>query len=153
VSTFAAKPLRLKGFDYSAERSYFVTFCVKNRAKVFADPRVAQIAVNVILRYRTVSRYFLYAYCVMPDHIHMLLKLRPAAGNLSTVVAVLKASIRHAARPFADVQFMRGFHDRIKREHEDLHEFVKYMLRNPVRAGLVADASDYPFLGRPDAWR
>jgi REP element-mobilizing transposase RayT len=87
----------------------------------------------------------------MPDHIHLLLKLRNS-GSLSAIVEVLKATIRNDASHVTNVVWMRGFHERIKREYESSDEYVKYITQNPVRAGLVAAAESYPFLGRPDCW-
>ncbi|HXW51801.1 MAG TPA: transposase [Candidatus Acidoferrales bacterium] len=148
----SSRPPRLPAFDYSAVRTYFVTACIRNRERVFSDPEVAAIARDVVLTYRERGRYYLYAYCIMPDHIHLLLKLRARSGRLSTLVAVLKASIRHAARHLDDVVWMRGFHERVKREYEDPNDYVKYTLLNPVRAGLVRESKDYPFLGCVDTY-
>lgn len=152
MNPFTMRPPRLKGFDYSAERMYFVTMCTKNRVPAFADPKIAEIAKSVIMRYRSDGRYYMYAYCIMPDHIHLLLKLRAGNGRLDTLIAVIKSGIRHGASPQAEVSWMRGFHERIKRDYEDAHEFVRYIRLNPVRAGMVAEAHDYPFSGAPDPW-
>ena len=38
-----------------------------------------------------------------------------------------------------------GYYDRIVRQDDDLQKYVDYILQNPVRAGLVKRASDYPF--------
>ncbi len=152
MNRFTMRPPRLKGFDYCAERTYFITMCTKNRAPAFADPKIAEIAKGVIMRYRQAGRYYLYAYCIMPDHIHLLLKLRLGSTRLDMLVAVIKSGIRHYAKPHADVSWMRGFHERIKRDYEDAHDFARYIRLNPVRAGLVTEAQEYQFSGAPDPW-
>lgn len=38
-----------------------------------------------------------------------------------------------------------GYHDRIVRQDEDVAAYVDYILQNPVRAGLVKRAEDYPY--------
>lgn len=126
--------------------------CVKNREPIFANKQIGAAAVDVIMRQRRQGRYYLHAYCVMPDHVHLLLKLREHGGPFPVVVAVIKAGIRHAARPHGVVTWMRGFHERVKREYERADEYVKYILLNPVRAGLVREAADYPYVGCVDPY-
>jgi hypothetical protein len=56
VRQYSSKPKRLLSFDYAAKRTYFVTMCIKDRVEVFGDPIVAQLAVDVIMRYRAYGR-------------------------------------------------------------------------------------------------
>jgi REP element-mobilizing transposase RayT len=88
----------------------------------------------------------------MPDHIHVLFKpSRPV--SLQNVVANIKRTVLfRCRRKGITVSWQRGFHDRIVREHEKSDEFVKYILMNPVRAGLVQNFSAYPYAGRVDPW-
>jgi len=104
----------------------------------------------VILRYRNEGRYYLYAYVVMPDHVHILLKLGTSA--LYTIVATIKATIKHDVRHFTNLNWQPGFHDRIKRDYDGSGDFARYTLNNPVRAGLCKAPGEYPFLGTPDCW-
>jgi len=43
--------------------------------------------------------------------------------------------------------WQRGFYDRIARREEDLLAACEYVLNNPVRAGLVTEAGDWPYSG------
>ncbi len=150
MAAFPRRPPRLPGFDYKAERTYFVTFCTRHQVKTFADPMAAQEACRVILRHRAAGKYFLYAYCVMPDHIHLLLKTRRSAGSLSTIVATIKASIRHNLGSHT-LLWADGFYERVKRHHEDTACNVAYILENPIRAGLVQHPEEYTYVGQPDS--
>jgi REP element-mobilizing transposase RayT len=147
-------PPRLLGFDYRQTRSYFVTFCVMHRERIFRVSDAARAAADVILDYRRREWYHLYAYCVMPTHIHVLLGLpRVASRSLTLVVAQLKRGILHANRLrgiFFRWQF--GYYDHIVRDYEKSNDFVKYILLNPVRAGLVRDFAEYEYAGRCDPW-
>jgi len=151
VDAHKRRPPRLAGFNYRVERTYYTTFTTWKRIPTFADPAIAMAACRVILRYRNEGRYYLYAYVVMPDHVHILLKLR--TGALFTIVATIKATIKHDVRHLAKLNWQPGFHDRIKRDYEESGDFVRYTLNNPVRAGLCKDPSEYPFLGTPDCWK
>jgi REP element-mobilizing transposase RayT len=81
----------------------------------------------------------------MPDHFHWLVELRE--GSLSevvqrvkskTAIAVNKATGRHGRL------WQWGFHDKAVRYEEDLLKFARYIVANPLRAGLVKRVGDYP---------
>jgi putative transposase len=147
------RPPRLRGFDYRAERTYFVTFCVARREPIFRSEVAARIAQTVTLDLRAKKWFWLYAYCIMPDHIHLVIK-KAGTRSLQIVVGTLKRAIVLRCRESSlTVRWQWGFYDRIVREYELSDEFVTYVLMNPVRAGLVKDWRDYQFGGRLDAWK
>jgi REP element-mobilizing transposase RayT len=85
------------------------------------------------------------AYVVMPDHLHWLLQLRPGS-NLSEVVWAVKGRSSFAinrARGVTGCVWQQKFHDHALRREEDLGAFARYILRNPVRAGLVRRLNEY----------
>lgn len=144
---------RLQSFDYARERTFLVTFTTRHRQPIFSDAVVGSIAKDVILSYRDRGWYWLLAYCVMPDHVHLLLRLRDKGRTLSRLVATLKCQIVYRARHIGcNVQFQWGFHDWILRAEERPDEFAKYVIANPVRAKLVREAREYPFSGIVDLW-
>jgi putative transposase len=148
---FSRRPPRLKNAPYSAPRSFFVTFCAFDRQRAFAEANAARIACEAIIEYRRRELYYLYAYCVMPDHIHLVIKLTAGAGHLSQIIGNLKRIIRHrCAVSGCSFRWQPGYFDRIVREHERSDEFIRYVLLNPVRAGLVTGESRYSFCGRYD---
>ena len=131
-----------------------LTFCVAKRARVFEDHRLADIAVRMIKNLRDAGWYWLYAYCVMPDHVHVVLRLRAADRHLSRIVATMKSVIVIAARDISrTVRWQRGYHDRIVRDYEDSSEVVRYVLQNPERAGLVQQGVPYAFAGVIDSYQ
>lgn len=109
---------RLKGFDYRAPRTYFVTFCVSDRKPIFADHESCDAAVETLVYYRQVGWYWLNCYCIMPDHIHLLLKLRSKDRSLCTVVALLKRRIKYMTPRTIDWGWQSGFHDRVVRSDD-----------------------------------
>jgi putative transposase len=142
---------RLRGFDYTACRPYFVTFVTRYRQQLFRDPKIAGLARDVILRYRALGWYRLGCYCVMPDHVHVLVTLLGRRRSLSNVVAAIKNQITyHAKLDCRTVRWQLGYHDRIAREHELCRDYLEYVIANPVRMGLVTDFRQYPFSGIVD---
>ncbi len=65
------------------------------------------------------------------------------------VMQEFKTKTTHAARVLglAVPLWQRGFYDRIARSDEDLVAACEYVLNNPVRAGLVAEAGEWPYCG------
>ena len=80
------------------------------------------------------------AFVVMPDHVHWLMQLKDGA-SLGEAVRRFKARVSLALR-FSVWQ--RGFHDHALRQDEDVVTVARYIVANPVRAGLVQRMGDYP---------
>ena len=83
----------------------------------------------------------------MPDHFHWLFEL-PAGPTLSSTVQKAKSMTTRCLRQtgsFAGPVWQRGFHDRAIRKDEDLRTAARYVIANPLRAGLAESIGDYPF--------
>ena len=87
------------------------------------------------------------AWVLMPDHLHLLLELGER-GTLSSVVMNTKSFLaRHANAALGrnGALWQRGFHDRALRQDEDVRAAARYLVANPLRAGLVQTLGDYPY--------
>jgi REP element-mobilizing transposase RayT len=81
----------------------------------------------------------------MPDHWHGLVQLG-AHDGLSLVMNRFKAfTARRMSCTQSGVVWDRGFHDRVLRKEEDAMAAARYIVANPVRAGLVNSVLDYPY--------
>jgi REP element-mobilizing transposase RayT len=82
----------------------------------------------------------------MPDHLHWLVQVSPL-GLLSSIVRNVKS---HSARRIRvlrcsiEVVWQSGFHDHMMRKDENLVATARYIIANPVRAGIVKRVGDYP---------
>ena len=87
------------------------------------------------------------AWVLMPDHAHWLLQLGELDSLVDVVARLKSASARGANRVLGGkgALWSRAFHDRAVRREEDLASIARYIIANPVRAGLVARVADYPF--------
>ena len=83
---------------------------------------------------------------LMPDHLHAL-ALFPSDNALPKVVAAWK---KYTARNLG-IHWQRGFFDHRLRHDESLRDKENYICHNPVRAGLVERAEDWPYVWRPKA--
>lgn len=85
------------------------------------------------------------AWVVMPDHFHWLVELHN--GDLPKLMQVTKSRCArriNQQRGFSAPVWQKGYFDRALRRDEDLKVMARYIIANPLRAGLVARIGDYP---------
>jgi REP element-mobilizing transposase RayT len=145
---FPGRPRRLEGFDYRAAGPVFhCRFSVAAGAEPFRDPRTANLVVGTLEHHHARTAHIL-AFCVMPDHVHVLLSLRSEERTLSRWVGDVKRWVsRQAGNDGIRVGWQKGFFERVLRTQEDLLATARYIVANPVRAGIVASPSYYPWCG------
>ena len=82
----------------------------------------------------------------MPDHLHWIFALGEKKG-LSEVVAYIKglSSFKiHNYEMSNAFSWQAGFHDHAFRNDESVKSAIRYVIANPLRAGLVKKIGDYP---------
>lgn len=89
----------------------------------------------------------LLCWVLMPDHMHLLIELGHAEDLSSLVrrVKCITAKVANLADGRSDAVWMRGFHDRALRSEDGMVAVARYIIANPIRAGLVEDVGRYPF--------
>ena len=94
------------------------------------------------------ERFAIVAYCFMPDHVHLLVEARADDSDLRRFVARAKQlSGFHYAKAYGRRLWQRYAYERVLRNDEATLDVIRYIVENPVRAGLVRDVGDYPFSG------
>jgi REP element-mobilizing transposase RayT len=91
----------------------------------------------------------------MPDHVHFFCRAELNARPLSELMAFWKsytsrkinALERPRSSPAATTLWQREFFDHVLRSNESYAEKWNYVRENPVRAGLVQSADDWPYAG------
>ena len=131
---------------------YFLTTSVAGRRKIFAVQERAHIVLDTIRWVNNADRFAVDAAVVMPDHLHLVGQLRER--TLAEVMHTIKS---YSAQRLSSVGvkspvWQAGFHDHQLRDDEDYRVKVRYVLQNPLRAGLVRRVEDYPYLIFPDWW-
>jgi len=88
------------------------------------------------------------AYCVMPDHVHLLLEGVADDADLREAMRRWKLRTGYAWRLRHETPLWQtSYQDRVLRERDDTRAVVRYLVNNPVRAGLVRSAVDYAWSG------
>jgi alanyl-tRNA synthetase/REP element-mobilizing transposase RayT len=149
---------RLPHFEHPWAK-YMVTFTTREHRKLSHTER--DITLQTILSDAD-KKYELYAACVMPDHVHLLLEPRiqtddvegkPIFYVLSDILQTLKSVSSHRINKLADVKGQRVWEnesfDRVIRSERDLEEKFHYICRNPWDSGVAEADEDYAWLWTP----
>ena len=118
---------------------YHVVFSTLNRTPILNSFNNARAVVRQLINSDSAGYTDTFAYCVMPDHVHWLFALRQ--GDLSKNVQRVKANV---SRAVAEKLWHKGFYDHAIRTDESLISVARYIVANPLRAGLVETIGDYP---------
>ena len=140
-----AKQHRLRAGRFSeVGRPYLVTVACHERQHVFGLLSAGRCFARAIGAMDGDAET--WCWVAMSDHVHWL--MAPRGGlDLSRCVQKLKALTTRSLwkGEFVSGQiWQRGFHDRALRREEDLKAMARYVIANPVRAGLVSSVRDWP---------
>ena len=139
-----AKHLRTGRYSESGQ-IYMLTAVTQHREPVFADWQVGRSVVHQFRQAQIEGLADSLAWVVMPDHFHWLVELKQ-----STLPALMLATKSRSARAInarlgrSGRFWQKGFHDRAIRREEDLQAVARYIIANPLRAGIVRRVHDYP---------
>jgi putative transposase len=100
------------------------------------------------------TRYRLLAWCVMPNHVHVLIKLAADFALGAAVRSWKGASAVEINRLLgrSGSLWQREYHDRFIRDLDHLYDCRAYIRNNPVQAGLCAHPQDWPFSSAGCGW-
>jgi putative transposase len=104
----------------------------------FADPRGSQT--------RAPARYELRAWCIMPNHVHVLFKVGQV--SMSEIVGAWKKHTGRLANRLLGQQgafWEEDYFDTYMRDGEHERETIRYIENNPAKAKLVLDPRDWPW--------
>ena len=92
----------------------------------------------------SLNRYGVWvdAYVLMPDHVHLIVSMAPAAVALGEWVKAFKSMVAHR-----EFKWQSGFFDHVLRSDESTWEKWEYIRMNPVRAGLAEKPENWPYSG------
>jgi putative transposase len=141
----------------------YLTFSTFQRLPLFQNDAIKDAFVEQLATIQRQLEFPLFAWVVMPEHVHLLLLPRPPRVTVTAILLPLKRGL--AARVLArwrqlHAPILRAVADRAGEQHfwqagggydrnvfadGELEEKVRYVHNNPVRRGLVATAVDWPW--------
>ena len=145
------KPNRIGAYDYSQNGAYFITVCTKDRQRILSNI-VGDDARIVPTRYgKIVEKYIRNAkevekYVIMPDHIHMIIRLdngsmwastptgeKKGAAKSNRVASIVRSIKTLSAKEIGEAVFQRSYYDHVIRNARDYEEIWEYIEYNPLK--------------------
>ncbi len=123
-----------------------ITIVTHNRAPYLEDSTNAREAIALLYRVRALYPFHLYGFVFMPDHCHLLMRVE-APLTITMIMNSFKTGMFFAVG--MSKFWQSRFHVRIMR---NLHAALRYVHMNPVRAGFVKRAHDYPWSSANGLW-
>jgi REP element-mobilizing transposase RayT len=126
-------------------RGYLVTTVTQNRLPLFADFHLARLVIRELRACDEAGLCTTLAFVLMPDHLHWLLQLTSATlpDLLGRYKSLSGRTINRSRNTSGKSIWQAGFHDHAIRDGEDLQHIARYIVANPVRAGLVGSVREY----------
>ena len=134
---------------YEDGLAYFVTTVTHRRRPLFEDRRMCRLILITMAYYKMVFDYEVYGYCIMPDHLHAI--IRPNSKyNLSFLMKMIKGSFARKINRLSDLEeptsvWQAGFYEQGIRNNAQLLTQINYIHDNPLKANLASSGQDYEF--------
>lgn len=125
-----------------ARETYFITICcVRRGVNQLATPQVGSELIGTINHRNESGIWWAHLAVLMPDHAHLLLSF-PQERRLQTTISKWKEWTAKSL----EIDWQRDFFEHRLRRDESHREQADYILNNPVRAGLVQQWEDWPYV-------
>ena len=144
---------------YREPGRFFVTITTHNRRAWFQRPDVVGHCTKALRSACQDAGFTLSAFCFMPDHLHVLV----TSEGRTDLVRLVKEFKQATAWWFRNIHqagglkasptspdnrpslWQKSYYDHILRREEDVNQVVRYILENPIRAGLATSVDEYPY--------
>lgn len=149
ATTQEMKRIRLRPEDYRLGHCFSVILATAERARVFKEPKAVQTCLAALTHASTRYEARVYAYCFMPDHLHLLANTPDGVNFIDFIRHFKQLSAYRLPRQSQTARrlWQTRFYDHALRSDEGVMTAARYIFDNPVRAGIVANAADYPYSG------
>ena len=124
-----------------------MTLTCAARRTAFAKKDLVESSIEALRSCADKHGFAVLAYCFMPDHLHLLVE-GGAGSDLPRFVKDFRQRTGYAyRRASGEALWQKSYYDHVLRKEEDVREAARYVVDNPVRAGLVTAARDRPYSG------
>jgi putative transposase len=145
-----SRSARLSGFDYRSKAIvYHIVIGSRQKRPEFVSGEINKQIIEIIDTACSIHGYGLLAYCLMPDHLHLLVQANTGATILAGFIRAMKS---FCTRSIGKGLWQRGYYEHIMRSYEDVRKTAEYIINNPVRKGMVRRAEEYPWGGIAAKW-
>ena len=142
------RPPRLPAAIYVGVKAYFLTICCDERRTTLLQEAARDVVMFELRRTSDDHHFAVFAYCLMPDHRHLVAEGCADSSNCTTFARVFKQRSAFAWKQRVGERLWQpGFYDHVLRDAEHMRSIVRYVLENPVRGHLVTSPQDYVHSG------
>ncbi len=138
---------RLPDYDYADDHPVHLIICVHDKKSVFGHDVEAEAIIAEFFKAAQDLEYKMLCYCLMPDHLHVIVSSGDSGVALSKFLNIFKGRTTAVFRKRFGISklWQKSAYDHVIRAGEDLKTIIQYVLNNPVRKGLAASPEDYPY--------
>jgi len=146
--TIHRKVRRLPHRNYLGRQTYFVTICCNQRFKYLREQVTARRVLSSLLECAADLSFRLHAFCLMPDHIHILAEGIHDRCDLREFVRLFKQRTAFAFRKQRGLALWEmSYHDHVLRSSDRVEAVACYIWWNPVRQKLCGHPGEFPYSG------
>ena len=133
---------RLNNYDYSRNGAYFITICTKDRKKTLSeivgdDAHIVPKPYDAIVEKYIRNAKEIEKYVIMPDHIHMIIRIDNgtmwASSPTKKVSSIMRSIKILTTKEIGKPIFQRSYYDHIIRSQSDYNEIWEYIENNPKK--------------------
>jgi putative transposase len=142
------KRIRLEPPAYQQGHCFSVAIATAHRAHHFKKSDTVRLCLDALSE--SAERYHasVFAYCFMPEHLHLLVAMPPGADFVQFVRQFKQLSAYRFRRECSPARLWQArFYDHALRSDEKLSEVARYIWENPMRTGLAKSPAEYPYSG------
>lgn len=137
-----------KGRHAESGQEYLITAVAHQRTAIFNDFNCSRVLIKTLRDSEQRHDCQWLCWVIMPDHFHGLLRLNNSPpDDVSKVMKFVKGQSGRMINKLLDRSgklWQTGFHDHALRHEEDRLHIARYIVANPLRAGLVERLADWP---------
>ena len=133
--------------NYVEGGTYFFTIVTKNRKPLFQDPSLCELFIAGVEKVKSLHPFNLVAYCILPDHVHLLVSLPEGVRDYSNIIKEVKRSVTTNIKKRLDqpdlVVWQDRFWEHTIRDQRDMQTHYDYIHYNPVKHGYVESVDQW----------
>jgi REP element-mobilizing transposase RayT len=146
--TLNHKTARLPSRDYLGRQTCFLTICCDHRSPYLAAPPTARLVLCLLLECAASNSFLLHAFCLMPDHLHILAEgVHDRCDVLEFIRLFKQRTAFQFRKSYRRALWEMSYHDHILRHSESIENVAVYIWWNPVRKQLCDYPHKFPYSG------
>lgn len=137
---------RLSPENYFGRQTYFITICCDRRIPHLSSHATSERVLRLLLA--AGQSFRLHAFCLMPDHVHILAEGCSDNADLREFIRLFKQRTAYEfRRACGQLLWEKSYYDHILRSSDVVEEVAAYIWWNPVRKRLCVSPDEFPFSG------